>query len=87
VLEGMPWGVLLVLAILFLWTMLLGRTKFGRYVYAIGGNAAAARRAGVSIVRSRTIAFALCGLTAGITGIIYASYLGSISTNVDGPAR
>jgi len=84
VLAGMPWGVLVVLAILFLWTVLLGRTKFGRYIYAIGGNSEAARRAGVNIVRIRTIAFALCGLTAGITGIIYASYLGSISTNVNG---
>jgi len=84
VLEGMPWSILVVLAILFLWTMLLGRTRFGRYVYAIGGNAEAARRAGISIVRIRTLAFMLCGLTAGITGIIYASYLGSISTNVNG---
>jgi D-xylose transport system permease protein len=84
VLEGMPWSVLVVLAILFLWTMLLGRTRFGRYIYAIGGNAEAARRAGVSIVRIRTLAFTLCGLTAGMTGIIYASYLGSISTGVDG---
>jgi D-xylose transport system permease protein len=84
VLEGMPWSVLVVLAILFLWTILIGRTRFGRYVYAIGGNAEAARRAGVSIVRVRTLAFALCGLTAGMTGIIYASYLGSISNGVDG---
>jgi len=84
VLEGMPWSILVVLAILFLWTVLLGRTRFGRYVYAIGGNAEAARRAGISIVRIRTLAFMLCGLTAGITGIIYASYLGSISTNVNG---
>jgi len=83
-LEGMPWSVLVVLAVLFLWTVLLGRTRFGRYVYAIGGNAEAARRAGISIVRIRTLAFALCGLTAGITGIIYASYLGSISNNVNG---
>jgi D-xylose transport system permease protein len=83
-LQGMPWGVLVVLAVLFLWTMLLGRTRFGRYVYAIGGNVEAARRAGISIVRVRTLAFMLCGLTAGITGIIYASYLGSISTNVNG---
>jgi D-xylose transport system permease protein len=83
-LEGMPWSVLVVLAVLFVWTVLLGRTRFGRYVYAIGGNAEAARRAGISIVRIRTLAFALCGLTAGITGIIYASYLGSISNNVNG---
>ena len=84
VLAGLPWGVLVVLAILFLWTVLLGRTRFGRYLYAIGGNAEAARRAGVSIVRIRTLAFTLCGLTAGMTGIIYASYLGSISSGVQG---
>src|SRR6185312_1419640 len=84
VVEGMPWSVLVVLAILFIWTVLLGRTRFGRYVYAIGGNAEAARRAGISIVRIRTLAFMLCGLTAGITGIIYASYLGSISNGVNG---
>jgi D-xylose transport system permease protein len=84
VIEGMPWSVLVVLAILFVWTVLLGRTRFGRYVYAIGGNAEAARRAGVSIVRIRTLAFALCGLTAGMTGIIYASNLGSISSGVNG---
>jgi D-xylose transport system permease protein len=83
-LEGMPWGVLVVLAILFMWTVLLGRTRFGRYIYAIGGNAEAARRAGISIIKIRTLAFTLCGLTAGMTGIIYASYLGSISTGVNG---
>jgi D-xylose transport system permease protein len=84
VLEGLPWGVLVVLAILVVWTVLLGRTRFGRYMYAIGGNAEAARRAGINIVGIRTMAFMLCGLTAGMTGIIYASYLGSISTGVLG---
>ena len=84
VVEGMPWGVLVVLVILFAWTVLLGRTKFGRYIYAIGGSAEAARRAGINIVKIRTLAFMLCGLTAGMTGIIYASYLGSISTDVNG---
>jgi D-xylose transport system permease protein len=84
VVEGMPWSVLVVLAILFVWTVLLGRTRFGRYIYAIGGNAEAARRAGINIVRIRTLAFMLCGLTAGMTGIIYASYLGSISNGVNG---
>jgi D-xylose transport system permease protein len=84
VLAGLPWGVLVVLAILFLWTVLLGRTRFGRYLYAIGGNAEAARRAGISLITIRTLAFTLCGLTAGMTGIIYASYLGSISSGVQG---
>ena len=84
VLEGMPWSILVVLFVLAVYTVLLGRTRFGRYIYAIGGNAEAARRAGVSIVRIRTLAFTLTGLTAGITGIVYASYLGSISTGVAG---
>jgi D-xylose transport system permease protein len=84
VIQGMPWAVLVVLAILAVWTVLLGRTRFGRYIYAIGGNAEAARRAGISVIRIRMLAFTLCGLTAGMTGIIYASYLGSISTNVNG---
>ncbi len=84
VIQGMPWAVLVVLAILAAWTALLGRTRFGRYVYAIGGNAEAARRSGINVIRVRTLAFTLCGLTAGLTGIIYASYLGSISTGVNG---
>jgi D-xylose transport system permease protein len=84
VIQGMPWAVLVVLAILGAWTVLLGRTRFGRYVYAIGGNAEAARRAGINVMRVRTLAFTFCGLTAGMTGIIYASYLGSISTGVNG---
>jgi D-xylose transport system permease protein len=84
ILHGVPWVVLVVLALLILWTVLLGRTRFGRYVYAIGGNAEAARRAGISLTRIRILAFVLCGLTAGITGIIYTSALGSISNNFEG---
>jgi D-xylose transport system permease protein len=84
VLRGVPWVVLVVLVLLVAWSVLLGRTRFGRYVYAIGGNAEAARRAGISLSRIRIIAFTLCGLTAGIMGIIYASQLGSISSNVNG---
>ncbi len=85
--RGLPWVVLVVLAILVIYTTLLGRTRFGRYIYAIGGNTEAARRAGVNTNRIRVLAFALCGLTAGITGIIYSSYLGSISSGVNGGAN
>ena len=84
VLRGVPWVVLVILIVLVAWSFLLGRTRFGRYVYAIGGNAEAARRAGINLSRIRIIAFTLGGLTAGIMGIIYASYLGSISTGVQG---
>jgi D-xylose transport system permease protein len=82
--RGLPWVVLVVLVVLVAWSFLLGRTRFGRYIYAIGGNAEASRRAGINLNRIRVAAFALAGLTAGIMGIVYASYLGSVSTNVQG---
>ncbi|HTJ74756.1 MAG TPA: hypothetical protein VL337_05280 [Acidimicrobiales bacterium] len=82
--RGMPWVVLVVLAVLAAWTLLLSRTKFGRYIYAIGGNAEAARRAGVRLARIRTMAFVLASFTAGIAGIVYASRLRSVSTALDG---
>ena len=84
VVRGVPWVVLVVLVVVVAWSFLLGRTRFGRYIYAIGGNAEAARRAGINLSRIRILAFTLAGLTAGIMGIIYTSYLGSISTGVQG---
>ncbi|MDE3079320.1 MAG: ATP-binding cassette domain-containing protein [Paracoccaceae bacterium] len=83
-LNGMPWVIPIVFAVLFIWTVLLGRTRFGRYVYAIGGNAEAARRAGISLAGIRTLAFILAAVTAGVGGIIYASRLQSMSTSFDG---
>jgi D-xylose transport system permease protein len=83
-LRGVPWVVPIVLGVLVAWTFLLNRTRFGRYVYAIGGNAEAARRAGINVRRIRVMAFTLCSLTAGAGGLILASRLGSISNNVDG---
>src|SRR6266702_4708483 len=65
VLRGVPWVVVVVVVLVVAWTVLLGRTRFGRYVYAIGGNAEAARRAGINLSRIRVTAFVLTGLTAG----------------------
>jgi D-xylose transport system permease protein len=81
---GVPWVVLVVLGLLAVTNLVLTRTRFGRYIYAVGGNAEAARRAGVSLGRIRVTAFALCGLFAGVAGILYASELGSISNNFQG---
>jgi D-xylose transport system permease protein len=82
--HGVPWVILVVFGVLAAWTFVLARTKFGRYVLAIGGNAEAARRAGVSLARIRTIAFTLTSFTAGIAGIVYASRLRSVSTALEG---
>jgi D-xylose transport system permease protein len=84
VLSGVPWVVPIVLGLYVVLTVLLGRTKYGRYVYAIGGNAEAARRAGINLRRIRVVAFTLCGAMAGVTGILYASFLGSISNDIQG---
>ena len=83
-LAGVPWVVPIVLGVLGAWTILLERTKYGRYVYAIGGNAEAARRAGINVAMVRTVAFMLCSMTAGIGLILYASYIGGMSNNVQG---
>lgn len=82
--RGVPWVVLIVLGSLFVWTFVLGRVRFGRYVYAIGGNAEAARRAGINLIVIRTAVFTIAGFTAGIAGIIAASRLRSVSTSTDG---
>jgi len=83
-LEGVPWAIPIVLGVLGVWTFLLQRTRYGRYIYAIGGNPEAARRAGINVARIRTLAFVLCSFTAGIAGLLYASYLGGMSNNVNG---
>src|SRR6202165_2247633 len=84
VLAGVPWVIPIVLGVLGAWTLMLERTKFGRSMYAIGGNPEAARRAGINLPVIRTIAFALCSVTAGIGLILYASYIGGMSNNVQG---
>jgi D-xylose transport system permease protein len=81
---GVPWVILLVFGVAAVWTFVLGRLRFGRYIYAIGGNAEAARRAGINLKMIRTMAFVLCSFTAGIAGVVYASRLRSISTALDG---
>jgi D-xylose transport system permease protein len=80
--EGVPYIIVIVLVVLVAWTVLLQRTRFGRYVYAIGGNPEAARRAGVSLPGIRTWGFVLAGLTSGIAGVLFASWQVSLTTNI-----
>jgi len=82
--QGVPWVLLIVFGFAALWTIVLKRTKFGTYVYAIGGNAEAARRAGIAVNRIRIIVFSIAGFMGGVAGLIYASRLRSVSTNLDG---
>lgn len=83
-LRGVPWVIPFIALVLFIYSVFLGRTRTGRYMYAIGANPEAARRAGINVQRVRRIAFTLSAMTAGIAGLVYASFLGSISTDVPG---
>jgi D-xylose transport system permease protein len=86
--QGVPWVIPIVFVVLGVLTLLLQRTRFGRYVYAIGGNPEAARRAGVSLAAIRTWAFALCSATAGLGGILLGSFFfGQYSTNTADPGQ
>jgi D-xylose transport system permease protein len=82
-LNGVPWVLLLVLLVIGAWSFVLGRTRLGRYIYAIGANPEAARRAGINVPLVRTAAFMLVSFTAGLAGLVYASRLGSIATNIE----
>jgi D-xylose transport system permease protein len=83
-LKGVPWVIPFIGFVLFIYSVFLGRTRTGRYMYAIGANPEAARRAGINVQRVRRIAFTLSAMTAGIAGLVYASFLSSISTDVPG---
>jgi D-xylose transport system permease protein len=78
VIEGVPIVVPITLAILWAGTFMLDRTRFGRYLYAIGGNPEAARRAGIKVVGIKWAAFAICSTLAVVSGFYTASQIGSV---------
>src|ERR1700674_4282602 len=77
-LAGVPWVVPIVLGVLGAYTILLERTQYGRYVYAIGGNPEAARRAGINVALIRTLAFS--GAAARPSTGSWSGWLSAAST-------
>jgi D-xylose transport system permease protein len=82
--RGFPVAFLLVIVLLVFWTWVAERTTFGRHVYAVGGNAEAARRAGINVRRIRIQVFMISGAMAGLGGVIFASRLSSVDLNAGG---
>ncbi len=78
VVEGVPIVVPIVLVILWIGTFVLDRTMYGRYLYAIGGNAEAARRSGVKVMLIRWTAFICCSTLAVVSGLFSISKVGSV---------
>jgi len=80
-LFGVPVALLLFLVLALVLQLALLRTRYGRYLYAIGHNREAARLSGVPVARVRLLAFALCGTTAALGGLVLASRLNSTTAN------
>ena len=84
VIQGVPWAVLVVLVLVVGLTFVLGRTSFGRHIYAVGGNAEAARRAGISVKAIKIYCFMIGSTLAAVAGVLIASRDNSVSPTTGG---
>jgi D-xylose transport system permease protein len=82
--RGVPKVAVILAIFLAFWSFIASRTRFGRHVYAVGGNPEAARRAGINVDRIRIAVFMISGFMAGVGGIMLASRLRSVATNTGG---
>ena len=79
--QGIPWVVVLLLILYAGWHFVLDRTRYGRHVYAVGGNEEASRRAGIIVSRIRISVFVICSGMAAVSGMVAASLLQSVQSN------
>ncbi|WCB94771.1 Xylose transport system permease protein XylH [Baekduia alba] len=82
--RGVPVAVLILLAFVASFDFMTRRTRFGRHIYAVGGNAEAARRAGIAVFRVRVIVFTLASTMAAVGGIMAASRLLAVNQSSGG---
>lgn len=82
--RGLPVAVVIFVGILILFNTLTKRTRFGRHIYAVGGNAEAARRASINIDNIRIAVFSLCSLIAAAAGVMGASRLLAVNQSSGG---
>ncbi len=82
--RGVPMAAVILGVFLVFWSFVASRTRFGRHIYAVGGGAEAARRAGIGVDRIRIYVFMINGFMAGVGGIMLASRLRSVATSSGG---
>jgi D-xylose transport system permease protein len=82
--RGVPMATVILGIFLVFWSFVAARTRFGRHIYAVGGNPEAARRAGINVDRIRIYVFMIDGFMAGVGGIMLASRLRSVATSSGG---
>ncbi|HVV19086.1 MAG TPA: ABC transporter permease [Pseudonocardiaceae bacterium] len=79
--SGVPFVVPIILVLLVVGTFVLDRTRYGRHIYAVGGNKEAARRAGINVDKIRMSVFVICSSVAAIGAIVYSSKVGEVDGN------
>lgn len=82
--QGVPYVVPIILALLVVGTFTLNRTRYGRHIYAVGGNSEAARRAGINVSKIRASVFVVSSAAAAIGAIVYSSKAGSVDPQAGG---
>ncbi|MER6050701.1 sugar ABC transporter permease [Streptomyces sp. NPDC001793] len=80
--RGLPLALVLFLAVLVVADFVVRRTRYGRQIFAVGGNAEAARRAGINVNRVRITVFAISGMLAAFGGLFIASLSGGATKNL-----
>lgn len=80
---GVPQAVVILIGLILLVWLVLTRTSFGRYIYAVGGNAEASRRAGINVVAIRIAVFTLCSAIAAVAGVFAASRATAVASQID----
>jgi len=81
--HGVPYSAAILFGLIALFWLIMTKTSFGRHVYAVGGSAEAARRAGINVVGIRIACFTLCSMLAAVGGIVFASYGTAVASQVD----
>lgn len=84
VISGVPYVVPIILGLLTVGTYVLNRTRYGRHIYAVGGNKEAARRAGINVSKIKASVFVVCSSTAALGAIVYSSKVGSVDPQAGG---
>jgi D-xylose transport system permease protein len=82
--QGTPYVVPIILGLLVIGTYVLNRTRYGRHIYAVGGNAEAARRAGINVSKIRASVFVVSSAVAAIGAIVYSSKVASVDPQAGG---
>jgi len=82
--AGVPLALVIFVGLVFLFWVLTSQTRYGQHVYAVGGNAEAARRSGISVNGIRISVFCLSGATAALGGVMAGSYVGAASQELGG---